>query len=152
METLRTLKHLSVAALAVTGALAVSGCRNTEGKGNDFAVVGRVTSVGDQSVHVKVQKILLAKGKARGWFDDFDVHMVHDNYNECDFSNPHEVGDEFDVNGQREELESVHPGELVRLDGKIRESAELCGKYPDFDFRPVFDRLTELSGIEKVTS
>lgn len=151
MEKLRTKEPktnrkgcMAVCAAIGGGAILLAGCSNLSGEGNEFKVEGRVVSVGDRSVTVETVRVDEAHGDAKGWFDDGKKHQVHNNYkdNWCDMKT---VGHEFTAAGVPESLDDLQTGELVELDGKIRDSYTYCGKYAHYQERPVFDKLTEIS-------
>lgn len=141
----KNIRRFSLAALVCVGALALAGCDNTEGAGNKFVIRGTVTEVGEQSVKLNNISVKSAEGEAVGWFDDGKQHQVHDNYRDCGWSNSeHDVGNEFAVDGTSEDLGAVAVGENIELTGKIRDSYSRCGKYSEYELRPVYDSLQEI--------
>lgn len=133
---------IRLAALAVAMVFVVTGCDsfspNYSGSGNEFNVTGVVTDTGDQSISVEVFDILLANGKADGWFDE-GSHRFHDNC-DCDSGWMHgrmDVGTAF-IDGVEVEPSEIPVGACVNFVGTIRADKE--GK--SHNYRPVYETAT----------
>ena len=145
MERLNLRRLIPVAVLCA-GALAVAGCgEDYDGNGNEFLIGAKIEHVGEHSVDVDHITVESAHGKATAWFEKSAEHQIHNNYRSCSWGlDMHTVGQVVDSEGQKIDLDEVHKGDTVEIQGKIRDSHSSCGKYSHYDDRPVFDKLTDL--------
>jgi hypothetical protein len=69
--------HWQAAALAVS--IALVGCADYSGEGDEFRVRGEVVEAGDESLKVRISGIDYTYGRAEDWFELDAVHQLHDN-------------------------------------------------------------------------
>ncbi len=117
--------------------LALAGCTNYSGEGNEFDVHGKVIDAGKQSLTVKLQSVESAQGDASDWFKVGEEHQLHDN---CDchgfWRGRKQYGQAYAETGEKIEPSEVAIGSCVEFFGKIRTDSD--GKFTSE--RPVYDR------------
>lgn len=96
-----------------------------DGSGDEFAVTGQITDVGERSIKIDTAQVDRADGDAEGWFNQGNETQIHDNFegDECELE---QVGAEYDITGAEVELGNLSVGQWVSVEGNIRDSAE-CG-------------------------
>lgn len=126
---------------AVAGIVALSGCSNYSGEGNEFVVVGQVTDPGEESLKADITKIIETNGDADGWFKIGHEHQLHDNC-DCDdgfFRSNITVGKVLDFSGAEIEPDSVLEGACIVFEGTIRDDLTSNGKTSYGKPRPVYN-------------
>lgn len=129
------------AAALILLAILLAGCGpDYAGNGNRFTLHAQIASIGSHSITVSRFEVESAEGKAQGWFTP-GSHQIHNNYNTCGWHSRHTVGHVYDVAQQQVSLSDLKPGEWVTIYGRIRSNAHQCGKYQNYNSRPVFDQV-----------
>lgn len=143
MEKKNTLKRkIAAAGLIMLGGLSLTGCSrhktDFDGAGNYFLVRGVVSdseSNGLVQIYDNRVNVLEADGEAKSWFPEKKGHefLAH----EFDFLQKYSrapgnwlhcgkdvrVGTIYDLNGASIKPNQLHPGEVIEIEGRIRDSA-----------------------------
>jgi len=134
-------RKLTAAGLLLAGGLALSACGGSpvdyEGTGHRFTVLGTVSDSekdGLVQIHEDDLKVVYATGKAEKWFaegkapglfgDEFDFLQKYSQEPGGWFScgNDKYVGQIIDENRDQIQPEDLKPGDVIRIEGRIRES------------------------------
>lgn len=167
-------KGLAVAGLAFAGTILLAGCEDTrdyKGEGDAFEVAGVVLDVQDDgTVHIEESQLVIeaAAGKSSTWFKDkngqdtFSTNFYFEPsytqqepgfWGHCE--NEVTVGRVFNVEGTEIQPQDLKPGQIIAIDGSIRETSYWTGgKYATCTThdRPVYDEITVIhTPLDQIT-
>ena len=143
------MRRLSIVIAVLVLVASLAACGNYAGNGNDFVVRATVTESSHDAVRIKDVKVESTTGEANGWFDDNggwfeqDHLVLHNNFHDgrSIWVPKTYVGQAYDANHQKIELEDVKVGAHIKAVGKIRSDKR--GK--SFSSRAVFGQLYVVS-------
>lgn len=166
MEKQQIKRSLAISGLLLVGGAALTGCANPDydGVGNEFEVTGPVTTISYDLIGINRDAITVneANGRAEQWFErNYGQDWLSHDFRFFDrFSDGSNAGFFVDAcgkeeivaevigaNGQEMELGELSIGDLVVIDGSIRDNKEWVGKTCGFNGRAVIDTVRVLHDI-----